>query len=259
MSHSGAGNLCDVAPSRFSRFERDGYFTLEADWIIPALCRAVRVEGPILEPCAGRGHTVRELRALGFVVRGADLYPYADSLVPDIKTGADVFDPKSLAGYRFIVTNLPYREQAAILAHLLPIAARDGVRVAVLARSEWSSAAARRALIHENAQFAGEVRLTKRPEWVRPAIASPRHWFSWFVWSPEPRAPGQDPFLRFAGMRQARARPEPKWLQRGDDREPRLPFDRLNGCSPKPRSSPSFQGAARAERATARRAKLTPR
>ena len=148
---------------------------------------------------------VRELRALGFVVRGADLYAYRDLLVPDIKTGADVFDLKSLAGYRFIVTNLPYREQAVILAHLLPIAARDGVRVAVLARSEWSSAKARRALVHENARFAGEVRLTKRPEWVRPAIASPRHWFSWFVWSSEPRAPGQDPFLRFAGRATARA------------------------------------------------------
>jgi hypothetical protein len=69
--------------------------------------------------------------------------------------------------------------------------------VAVLARSSWSSAAARRALIHENAQFAGEVRLTKRPEWVR-RLASPRHWFSWFVWSSEPRAAGQDPFRRFA-------------------------------------------------------------
>jgi hypothetical protein len=58
-----------------------------------------------------------------------------DSLVPDIQTGADVLDLKSLADYRFIVTNLPYREQAAILADVLPIAARDGVRVAVLARS----------------------------------------------------------------------------------------------------------------------------
>jgi hypothetical protein len=126
------------------------------------------------------------------------LYTYADPLVADIKTGVDVLDLKSLGGYRFIVTNLPYHEQAVILAHLL-VAARDGVRVAVLARSEWSSAAARRALIHQNARFAGEVRLTKRPEWIRPAIASPRHWFSWFVWSPAPRAPGQDPFLRFAG------------------------------------------------------------
>jgi hypothetical protein len=196
---SDASNRCDVTPSRFERFDRDEYFTIDAGWITPALCSAVQVEGPILEPCAGRGHMVRELRAQGFVVRGADLYAYADTLVPDIKTGADVFDLKSLAGYRFIVTNLPYREQAAILAHLLPIAARDEVKVAVLARSEWSSAKARRALMHENPWFAGEVRLTKRPEWVHPAIASPRHWFSWFVWSSEPRASGQDPFLRFAG------------------------------------------------------------
>jgi hypothetical protein len=104
--------------------ESDEYFTLDADWIIPALCRSVKVESPILEPCAGRGHMVHALRELGFVVRAADLYAYPDSLVPDINTGADVFELKSLAGYRFVVTNLPYREQAAILAHLLPIAAR---------------------------------------------------------------------------------------------------------------------------------------
>jgi hypothetical protein len=49
---------------------------------------------------------VGELRALDFVVRGADLHAYADSLVPDKKTGVDVFELKSLAVYRFIVTNL---------------------------------------------------------------------------------------------------------------------------------------------------------
>jgi hypothetical protein len=156
---AGTGNLCDVAPSRFKRFERDGYITLDADWIILALCCAVQVEGPILEPYAGRGHMVHELRALGFDVRAADLHAYPDSLVPDIKTGADIFELKSLADYRFVVTNLPYRQQAAILAHLLPIAARSGAHVAVLARSESSSAKARRALVHENPWFAGEVRL----------------------------------------------------------------------------------------------------
>ena len=72
-----AGNRCDVAPSRFKRFDRDEYFTIDAGWIIPALCCAVQVEGPIFEPCAGRGHMVHELRARGFVVRGAALYAYA--------------------------------------------------------------------------------------------------------------------------------------------------------------------------------------
>jgi hypothetical protein len=88
MSHSGTRNLCDMAPSRFKRFERDGYITLDADWIIPALCCAVQVEGPILEPCAPMA---RELRAQGFAVRGSDLYAYADTLVPDIKSGANIF------------------------------------------------------------------------------------------------------------------------------------------------------------------------
>jgi hypothetical protein len=73
---------------------------------------------------------------------------------------------------------------------------------------------ARRALIHENAQFAGEVRLTKRPEWVRPAIASPRHSFSWFVWSSEPRAPAQGPFLRLLSTHRLTYALVPKWLGR---------------------------------------------
>jgi hypothetical protein len=85
---SQAGSHCDIAPTRFERFECDGYFTLDADWIVPALCRAVKVEGLILEPCAGRGHMVYALRALGFTVRAADLYPYEAPLVPDITVGA---------------------------------------------------------------------------------------------------------------------------------------------------------------------------
>jgi hypothetical protein len=139
-------------------------------------------------------------------VDASDLYAYRDPLVSDIEVGVDVLGLQSLAGYRFVITNLPYREQAAILAHLLPIAARDGAWVAVLARSEWASATderrrppRRRALVHDNLHFAGEVRLTNRPVWVRPMIASPRHWFSWFVWLPEPRSPGRDAFLRFSG------------------------------------------------------------
>jgi hypothetical protein len=160
-------DLCDIAPSRFARIDRKGYFTIDADWIVPALCHAVHVEGPILEPCAGAGRLVCELRALGLTVHAADLFAYADSLIPDVAAGVDVFGLKSLADYRFVVTNLPYRVQDTIFAHLLPIAARDGCYVAVLGRSEWGSAKAR----------------------ARSCI----------IWSPEPRASDRDPFLSFAG------------------------------------------------------------
>jgi hypothetical protein len=130
VSHNGAGYLCDVAPSRFKRFDRDEYFTIDAGWIIPALCCAVQVEGPILEPCAGRGHMVRELRAHSFVVRGADLYAYADPLVPAIVTGADIFDLKSLAGCRFIVTNLSSGRRGRARLAKTPFCASLAVRQA---------------------------------------------------------------------------------------------------------------------------------
>jgi hypothetical protein len=79
---------------------------------------------------------VSELRRLGFEVNAADLYAHEDPLVSDIATGVDVFDLESLRGYRSVVTNLPYGLQDAILKHLLPIAARDGCRVATLAHAE---------------------------------------------------------------------------------------------------------------------------
>jgi hypothetical protein len=101
------------------------------------------------------------------------------------------------------VTNLPYKNQDAILAHLLPIGARDGCSIATLARTEWASAQGRRAVVHDNPHFAGEARLTKRPIWVRPVKKSPRIYYSWFVWSPDPRAEGQEPFMRFTGKERA--------------------------------------------------------
>jgi hypothetical protein len=195
---SGLPSLCDVAPSQFARFPRDEYFTIDSHWLEPSLLGSVAIESPILEPAAGLGHIVVELRRHRFRVTASDLYAHPNPLIDDIAT-ADIFDLDSLAGYRWVVSNLPYQRQNDILRHLLPIAARDDCSVAVLARSEWRSARDRRALIHANRRFAGEIALSRRPVWIRPAIASPRHWFSWFIFSPEPRAPGQDAFLPFAG------------------------------------------------------------
>ncbi len=36
----------DIAPSRFERIEGDGYFTLDSDWIVPALLGASADQGP---------------------------------------------------------------------------------------------------------------------------------------------------------------------------------------------------------------------
>ena len=74
-----------IAPTRSDRLENDHYFTIEADWIIPALLSKVKIVGPVLEPAAGVGHMVRELRrGHGLEVIASDLHAYEDPLVPDI-------------------------------------------------------------------------------------------------------------------------------------------------------------------------------
>ena len=77
----------DIAPTRFERIEGDGYLTLDAPWIVPALLSAAPIRGRVLEPAAGRGHISRELKRAGCVVESFDIRAYENPLVPDIKLG----------------------------------------------------------------------------------------------------------------------------------------------------------------------------
>jgi hypothetical protein len=99
-----------IAPSRFDRLENDNYFTIDAPWIIPALLARVKIVGPVLEPAAGRGHLVRELRrGRGLEVIASDLYAYPEPLIPDILV-QDIWRIRSLLGFAWVITNLPYGE-----------------------------------------------------------------------------------------------------------------------------------------------------
>jgi hypothetical protein len=185
----------DVAPSRFERIEGDGYLTIDAHWIIPALLRSVAIEGRVLEPAAGIGHLSFELRSAGLEVESFDRRRYADPLVPDIGTG-DIRRLTTLAGFQWVVSNLPYSDLAKLAAHF---GVRDRCGVALLLRAEWFVAKARRELVHEHPHFAGAVMLTTRPRWAErtPESKSPRHNFAWGVWGAAPRVGA--PWLRFAG------------------------------------------------------------
>jgi hypothetical protein len=188
----------DVAPTGFERIENDGYLTLDADWIVPALLRSVPVAGRILEPAAGRGHLSRELKRAGFDVASFDVRPYADPLVDDIAIG-DIRALESLAGFDWVVTNLPYGDLEELAEILVKLGARDGCNTALLVRAEWIIPKARQSLVHRHPCFAGVVLLTARPRWVprEQERASPRHNFAWAIWGAEPRK--GDPRLRFAG------------------------------------------------------------
>ena len=193
-----------IAPTRWSRTENDAYFTLDAPWIIPALLSKVKNIGPVFEPAAGVGHLALALRrAHGLEVIASDLHVYENPLIPDIGIG-DIRTLDSLRGFRFVVTNLPYREQDELAAHLVALGARDGCSIALLTRAEWITARARRDLVHEHRNFAGVLHLTSRPRWSEIAIASPRHNFIWAVWSAAPRPSGALPWVQFADRNRER-------------------------------------------------------
>jgi hypothetical protein len=191
-----------IAPSTYERLPDDRYFTLEAPWVVPALLKHVRVTGRILEPCAGRGHLVAELRKLKLKVVARDLIAHEDPLVGDIVTPVDMDGITSLTGFEWVVTNPPFSKLDERVGHLLRLCVRDGCNLALLLRQEWTAPEKRRALIHDNPNFAGMVVLTARPRWIEDRSKdSPRHHFVWCVWTAVPRAAGASPWLRFAGRR----------------------------------------------------------
>ena len=111
----------DIAPSRFERIEGDGYLTIDAHWVVPALLRSVPIEGRVLEPAAGRGHLSFELRRAGLEVASFDLHRYANPLVPDIEKG-DIRRLATLEGFAWAVTNLPYGDLEELATHLIGLA-----------------------------------------------------------------------------------------------------------------------------------------
>jgi hypothetical protein len=188
----------DVAPSQFERVENDGYLTIDAHWVVPALLRSVAIEDRVLEPAAGRGHLSFELRRAGLDVSSFDLHRYSDPLVHDIGIG-DIRRLTTLEGFAWVVTNLPYNDLKELATHLIDLGVRDHCGVALLVRAEWIAAKARRRLVHEHPHFAGTVLLTARPRWFEKTEDSeaPRHNFAWVVWTGAPRI--GDAWVRFAG------------------------------------------------------------
>lgn len=181
--------------SHYVREAADAYHTIDP-MCVETLLKAWPIDdyASIMEPCAGRGHIAQALIAAGHEVQAQDLHAHADPVMQGIKSNADAFDITSLAGFTHLITNFPYNLQDKMLAHLLPIAARDGVRVATLTRAAWHLGASKRKdLVHNNPYFAGIITLPRRPWWTEDRKAAPRFEFCWNIWDCRPR--GARPFI----------------------------------------------------------------
>jgi hypothetical protein len=89
---------------------------------VEMLLRHVPLQGPALEPSAGRGAIVAALRRRGLEVRASDLYDHAAEPVLGIETGVDFLPMTSTSGCRSIVMNPPFKDAEAHGTPCAPVA-----------------------------------------------------------------------------------------------------------------------------------------
>jgi hypothetical protein len=124
------------------------------------LLRHVTLEGPVLEPSAGRGAIVRELRRSGLEVHAFDLYDHGAEPALGIETGIDFLSMTSMSGCCSIVMNPPFSDATAHIRHALQLLPNHGT-LAVLLRMNWMAAKGRADLLQHfhTAIIAGRLKM----------------------------------------------------------------------------------------------------
>ena len=176
--------MTNIALHQYDRTDRDAYYTLEADRLIPALHRHVGIAGKVHEPAAGQRHMAIELEKLSSVT---------SVVCSDIQAAPGVIQRpiEAIAGdldVDWVVTNLPFAGQDDLMAHLLAVYPQ--ARHAYLVRAAYLAPAKRGELIHRNVRFAGSIVLSKRPRWFEKSEkhnGSPAVDFCWLVYDREGR------------------------------------------------------------------------
>lgn len=186
--------------SNFERMEGDRYWT--HPWLTNALIQCVQIPDNIWEPAAGRGDIAHVLSDFGYNVVSSDIDMseyYGGEAVERVGFVADFLKETSLPTFldgsqaRAIITNPPYNQPRGVAEDFV----RHGVKlmqendclkfVAMLLRAEFCQASTRKDIFGKCPFYWGEIVLTQRPRWDwwfrDEPIASPRHNFSWFVWS----------------------------------------------------------------------------
>ena len=173
----------------YARTERDAYYTIEADRLIPAAHRHVGFSGKIHEPAAGQRHMAVELEKIPGVT---------SVFCSDIQAapGVTQMPIEAIAGdldVDWVVTNLPFRGQDELMAHLLNVYPR--AKHAYLVRANYLAPAKRGGIIHNNPRFAGSIVISKRPRWVEASTGSPAVDYVFLVYDREGRT--APPLLAF--------------------------------------------------------------
>lgn len=151
------------------RRARDAYYTPNGEGAIAALVARVKVDGTIVEPCAGTGNLVEPLRRRGYAV-----------ITNDVRGGFDA-TKRRLPASHWVITNPPFSKAYEILLNARRTA---NVGVAFLLRLSFLEPT------HERARF-----LTLQPP--SQLIVLPRMSFTnnkrtdsvtcaWMVWSKQP-------------------------------------------------------------------------
>ena len=151
---------------------------------VRALLDAEWLPNRIWEPACGPGVIVRELRATGRAVLASDIVDYGcpGQTVEDFLTiGAPEAD--------CIVTNPPFKDAAAFVAHALELCPR----VIMLLRLAFLESERRRSILENGTLarvhvFRNRLPMMHRDGWTGPKTSSTTA-FAWFVWDRSHRGP----------------------------------------------------------------------
>ena len=146
--------------------------------VIPRLLEYRSKATAVWEPACGDGAMTNVLAGHFDRVVSTDLHDYGFGT-----PGIDFMEASLPEGVGMIVTNPPYGDDAEkFVRRALDLMRPVGGVVAMLMRHEYDCSKGRVDLFNQP-PFAGKVVLTSRPRWIAGSTGSPRHNYSWYLWT----------------------------------------------------------------------------
>jgi hypothetical protein len=191
----------------YPRVDRDAYFT--PLWVADVIFQAIRFEGIIFDPAAGRGNILHVAQKHhGGRARGLDIHTYEDPLVePEIIVEGDFLAMQYLPsrwGLTHVVKNPPFGERGEtavrFIEHALDLTEPAGGTVTALLPSDFDHASTRRHIFDRHPAYAGQYKLLNRVRWtnLEQKPAGPKTNCTWFHWDWS-KSPAAEPWVGYLG------------------------------------------------------------